>query len=77
MVPVDTGSVLDIAQSGTSATLPARRWESAILVNVDNDTLKKLMASPEAIKAIQNIEGFRSLGDNVFEPSPSARGSRP
>jgi hypothetical protein len=67
MVPIDAGSVLDIAQSGTSATLLARKWESALLVNVDNDTLKKVLANPDALKAIQNIEGFRSLGDNVFE----------
>lgn len=67
MVPIDAGSVLDIAQSGTSATLLARKWESALLVNVDNDTLKKVLANADAMKAIQNIEGFRSLGDNVFE----------
>jgi hypothetical protein len=67
MVPIDAGSVLDIAQSGTSATLLARKWESALLVNVDNGTLKKVLANPDAIRAIQNIEGFRSLGDNVFE----------
>lgn len=67
MVPVDAGSVLDIAQSGTSATLLARKWESALLVNVDNDTLKKLLANPDALRAIKNIEGFRSMGDNVFE----------
>jgi hypothetical protein len=67
MVPVDAGSVLDISQSGTSATLLARKWESAILVNVDNETLKRLLANPDAMSAIRNIEGFRSLGDNVFE----------
>ena len=67
MVPIDAGSVLDIAQSGTSATLLARKWESALLVNVDNDTLKRMLANPDALKAIQNIEGFRSLGDNIFE----------
>lgn len=67
MVPIDAGSVLDIAQSGTSATLLARKWESAILVNVDNETLKKVKANPDAMKAIQNIEGFRALGANVFE----------
>jgi hypothetical protein len=67
MVPIDAGSVLDIAQSGTSATLLARKWESALLVNVDNETLKRMLANPDALKAIQNIEGFRSLGENVFE----------
>lgn len=67
MVPIDAGSVLDIAQSGTSATLLARKWESALLVNVDNDTLRKLLSNPDALKAIQNIEGFRALGASVFE----------
>jgi hypothetical protein len=36
--------ILDIAMAGTSATLLAKRWESALLVNVDNDTLTELLA---------------------------------
>ena len=35
--------ILDIAMAGTSATLLARKWESALLVNVDNDTLRRIM----------------------------------
>ena len=42
MTRVDAGGILDIALAGTSATLLAKKWESAILVNVDNDTLKKI-----------------------------------
>jgi hypothetical protein len=53
--------------SGTSATLLARKWESAVLVNVDNGTLKKIMDSQAAMDAVMNIEGFRALGSNVFE----------
>ena len=56
-----------MALAGTSATLLARKWESAILVNVDNDTLKKIMSSDAAMKAIMNIEGFRALGSSIFE----------
>jgi hypothetical protein len=67
MMQVDAGGILDIALSGTSATLLARKWESAILVNVDNETLKKIMASEAAMEAVMNIEGFRALGQNVFE----------
>ncbi|MTE24259.1 GIY-YIG nuclease family protein [Microbacterium sp. ZXX196] len=67
MTPVDAAQILDIAMSGTSATLLARRWESATLVNVDNLTLKKIMDDPAAMAAIMNIEGFRALGDSVFE----------
>ena len=40
MTQVDAGAILDIAMAGTSATLLARKWESALLVNVDNDTLQ-------------------------------------
>jgi hypothetical protein len=67
MTQVDAGGILDIALAGTSATLLARKWESALLVNVDNETLKKIMASQAAMDAVMNIEGFRALGNNVFE----------
>ena len=67
MTQIDAGAILDIAMSGTSATLLARKWESAILVNVDNDTLRKIMGSESAMKAVMNIEGFRALGSAIFE----------
>lgn len=67
MTQVDAGGILDIAMAGTSATLLARKWESAILVNVDNDTLKRIMASEKAMEAVMNIEGFRALGVGIFE----------
>ena len=67
MAQVDAGQILDIAMSGTSATLLARKWESAILVNVDNDTLRKIVANQAAMDAVMNIEGFRALGSSIFE----------
>ncbi|CAN7175407.1 DEAD/DEAH box helicase family protein [Acidovorax sp. LjRoot194] len=67
MTQIDAGGILDIAMAGTSATLLARKWESALLVNVDNATLQRILDSPEAMAAIQRIEGWRSLGDNVIE----------
>lgn len=65
MKQIDAAGVLDIAMSGTTATLLARRWESALLVNVDNDTLKRLMDSEAAMKALESIEGFRSLNQDI------------
>ncbi len=67
MTQIDAGGILDIAMAGTSATLLARKWESALLVNVDNDTLRRVLGNPEALAAIERIEGFRSLGDNIIE----------
>ncbi|MBE6287584.1 MAG: GIY-YIG nuclease family protein [Mediterranea massiliensis] len=65
MKEVDAQDILDIALAGTSATLLAKRWESALLVNVDNETLKRLLDSPEAMKALMNIEGFRNLNNDL------------
>lgn len=67
MTLVDAGGILDIAMAGTSATLLARKWESAILVNVDNDTLRRIMGNKDAMNAVMHIEGFRALGSAVFE----------
>lgn len=67
MTQVDAGGILDIAMSGTSATLLARKWESAILVNVDNDTLRRIMKNSDALDAVMNIEGFRALGSDFIE----------
>ena len=65
MTEVSAGDILDMAMSGTTATLLARRWESALLVNVDNATLSRLMNNEEAMNALMNIEGFRSLNKDI------------
>jgi hypothetical protein len=67
MTQVDAGGILDIAMAGTSATLLARKWESALLVNVDNDTLRRILENPEAMAAVERIEGWRALGNNIIE----------
>jgi len=67
MTQIDAGGILDIAMAGTSGTLLARKWESAVLVNVDNDTLRRILDNPEAMAAVERIEGWRSLGDNILE----------
>ncbi|HPC67059.1 MAG TPA: GIY-YIG nuclease family protein [Syntrophorhabdaceae bacterium] len=65
MKQIDAAGVLDMAMSGTTATLLARRWESALLVNVDNDTLRRLMSNEQAMQALMSIEGFRNLNQDI------------
>lgn len=65
MKQIDAAGILDMAMSGTSATLLARRWESALLVNVDNATLARLMKNEKAMQALMNIEGFRTLNQDI------------
>ncbi len=65
MKRIDAAGVLDMALSGTTATLLAKRWESVLLVNVDNLTLGRLMANQEAMDALMRVEGFRSLNQDI------------
>ena len=65
MKALSASDVLDMAMNNTSATLLARRWESALLVNVDNFTLQRLMNNEAAMAALMKIEGFRSLNQDI------------
>jgi hypothetical protein len=65
MKQIDAAGILDMAMSGTTATLLARRWESALLVNVDNITLQRLMKNEKAMQALMSIEGFRNLNQEI------------
>lgn len=65
MKQIDAAGILDIAMSGTTATLLARRWESALLVNVDNNTLARVIENEAAMEALMNIEGFRNLNQDI------------
>jgi hypothetical protein len=65
MKQIDAAGILDMAMSGTTATLLARRWESALLVNVDNNTLRRLMENNKAMDALMSIEAFRNLNQEI------------
>lgn len=64
---IDAQDILDITYAGTSATLLAKRWQTALLVHVDNDTLAKLQNNNEALQALMNIEGFRALNTDITQ----------
>ena len=67
MKRVNATEILDFVDNGTSGTLLARRWNSALLVNVDNATLQRVLDNPQALATIMKIEGFRALGNDVIE----------
>lgn len=65
MRQLDAEAILDMATAGTSATLLAKRWESVLLVNVDDSTLGRLMRDEAAMAALMSIEGFRNLNADL------------
>ena len=54
-----------LSPSRKTTSVSARRWESALLVNVDNNTLQRLMNNQQAMDALMKIEGFRSLNETI------------
>ena len=64
---VSATQVLELAMTGDAATLLARRWQSALLVNVDNATLGRLLADPAAMRALDRIIADRALGREAIE----------
>ncbi len=67
MKQVNATEILDFVDNGTSGTLLARRWNSALLVNVDNMTLERVLNNPDALNTIMKIEGFRAMGNDIIE----------
>ena len=61
MAEISAKDLLDLAMTGTSATLLAKRWESAMLVNLNNDVLKRVLNDNNLLSAIHAINGHRRL----------------
>ncbi|MBR0203512.1 MAG: GIY-YIG nuclease family protein [Synergistaceae bacterium] len=65
MSQINARDILEMTLAGTSATLLAKRWESPLIVNVNNDILEKLKANERAMKALMSIQAFRSLNKEI------------
>ena len=65
LTEINAGGIIDKIISGTTATLLARKWQTALLVNVDNNTLEKLLNNEKAKNALMSIEYFRNLNTEI------------
>lgn len=65
MQEANAQDILDWTINGTTANLLARRWKDASLIHVDNDTLQRLLDSEQALQAIDKIESWRNLKDDI------------
>jgi hypothetical protein len=61
MAQLDASEVLDWATAGIGATALANRWNSPLLVDVNEHTLSSLLDQPSLLEALGQIEDFRNL----------------
>lgn len=64
MEKIDAAGLIDISIGQTTSTLLAKGWNNALLVNVDNKTLSKMVNNEKAMKIINSIESFRAKKDD-------------
>jgi hypothetical protein len=63
MRQLDAADVLNIATTGVGASALAARWNSPLLVEVNEHTLSALLDQPELLDALEQIEDFRNLAN--------------
>ncbi|MGO8905646.1 MAG: GIY-YIG nuclease family protein [Solirubrobacteraceae bacterium] len=65
MLPLDASAVLDWATAGTGASALAQRWNSPLLVDVNERTLAAILEHPGLLETLEQIEDFRALVNNA------------
>jgi hypothetical protein len=63
MRQLDAADVLNIATTGVGASALAARWNSPVLVDVNEHTLSALLEHPALLEALEQIEDFRNLAN--------------
>ena len=63
MRQLDAADVLNIATTGVGASALAARWNSPLLVEVNEHTLTALLEHPDLLAALEQIEDFRNLAN--------------
>jgi hypothetical protein len=61
MRQLNASDVLNIATTGVGASALAARWNSPVLVDVNEHTLSALLDQPDLLEALEQIEDFRNL----------------
>ncbi len=73
MTQLDASDVLDWATAGIGATALAARWNSPLLVEVNEHTLARVLEQPELMAALGQIEDFRALVSNAQQVVTSTK----
>jgi hypothetical protein len=65
MTQLDASAVLDWATAGIGATALAQRWNSPLLVDVNERTLAAVLEHPDLLESLEQMEDFRALVNNA------------
>jgi hypothetical protein len=73
MIQLDAAEVLNWATAGVGATALAQRWNSPLLVNINEHTLAALLGQQSLLDALEQIEDFRNLAQTAQQVITSSK----
>ncbi|MGH8147462.1 MAG: DEAD/DEAH box helicase, partial [Rhodanobacteraceae bacterium] len=73
MQELDAQAVMDWATAGIGASALAARWNSPLLVEVNEHTLGAVLAHPDLLATLEQIEDFRALANNARQVVTSTK----
>lgn len=73
MTRLDASEVMDWASAGIGATALAQRWNSPVLVDVNQATLSALLEHPDLLETLEQIEDFRNLASTAHQVVTSTK----
>ncbi len=73
MTQLDASEVLDWATTGVGATALANRWNSSLLIDINEHTLSKLLDNGDLLGALEQIEDFRNLAQTAEQIVTSSK----
>jgi hypothetical protein len=73
MQKLDAQAVMDWATAGIGASALAARWNSPLLVEVNEHTLGAVLEHPDLLATLEQIEDFRALANNARQVVTSTK----
>ncbi len=65
MTEIDARAVIDFAYSHVTGVMLARKWKSPLLVNLNTETLSRLLKDERALEAVRKITAFRKIKQDI------------
>ena len=65
MAQLHASDVIDFLTKGVSSSMLARRWNSPELLALDLKSMEALLANPELLKSLEQIEMFRDITNDL------------
>lgn len=77
MQHLQAGDIIDYLTNGVSSSMLARRFNSRELITLDTKAMEAILADPELLRSLEQIEMFRNISDDLTAMISSTKELKP